>query len=322
MLLDSDPVVRTVCGDIAASWLEHTQCHEHIWLENGPSKDMNPALLMDDFGRSLEELKAYAAAGGSAIVDAQPGGFGGNGAILQQLSRDSGVKIIAVTGFHRLIYLEAQDSLLEQSVGELTKRFIFDLKYGLRKGVRDETRLSAKAGIVKVALEPDAFENAVYKRLFQAAAEAAMTVGAPVLVHTETKTDILKLVRYFERLQIPANRLIVCHLDRTCPDPEYHRQVLAAGCYLCYDSIQRIKYITQEQELALIECVCDSGYERQLLLSLDTTNQRLHAYHGQDMGLDYILTKFIPMLKASGISAERIGRMCIENAQNALQLKG
>ncbi|MBP3940918.1 MAG: phosphotriesterase, partial [Christensenellaceae bacterium] len=65
-------IIRTVRGDILASEIGHTQCHEHIWLRKGPSFAVNPALLIDDEEKSLAELLDYKKAGGSAIVDAQP----------------------------------------------------------------------------------------------------------------------------------------------------------------------------------------------------------------------------------------------------------
>ena len=54
--------------------------------------------------------------------------------------------------------------------------------------------------------------------------------------------------------------------------------------------------------LALIAALCQRGYDSQLVLALDTTNQRLRAYNSPDMGLDYILTDFIGMMKGLGLS--------------------
>ena len=61
------------------------------------------------------------------------------------------------------------------------------------------------------------------------------------------------------------------------------------GCYLCYDSIHRYKYVSEKEELDLIQKILMNGYDSQVVISLDTTNQRLRAYEAKDMGLDYIL---------------------------------
>ena len=64
--------VRTVTGDVAPDTLGHCQCHEHIFLEMDRSYEVSPVLYMDDYDKSLAELREYRAAGGGTIVDAQP----------------------------------------------------------------------------------------------------------------------------------------------------------------------------------------------------------------------------------------------------------
>ena len=94
--------------------LGHCQCHEHIWLRKGASFQSNEALCMDDEDRSLAELKEYAAAGGSLIVDAQPTGCGRDGRMLAQLSEKSGVDIVASAGFHKQMFFDQTELLLPE----------------------------------------------------------------------------------------------------------------------------------------------------------------------------------------------------------------
>ena len=55
--------VQTVSGPIAPDALGHSQIHEHIFVHRTPMAEKNPALRLDDPARSLEELRAYRAAG-------------------------------------------------------------------------------------------------------------------------------------------------------------------------------------------------------------------------------------------------------------------
>ena len=64
--------VQTVSGPIAPDALGHSQIHEHIFVHRTPMAEKNPALRLDDPARSLEELRAYRAAGGGFLADAQP----------------------------------------------------------------------------------------------------------------------------------------------------------------------------------------------------------------------------------------------------------
>ena len=317
MLSNSEPFVRTVLGDISPEELGHTQCHEHIYLEKGASFACDPALCIDDFAKSLLELRDYALAGGGTIVDAQPGGCGRNASALAKLSRASGVHIVAVTGFHRRQFFDWDSGLDDANEERLAERFYKELTDGMTDhGVRTPCR----AGVVKTALEPGGLQDARYGGLFAAAARAAAGAGAPVMVHTQPDTDLFELIRFFEPFGVPPQRLLLCHLDRTHIDAGYHRELLQAGCRLCYDSINRPKYLSQEQEISLIRAAAKAGYAHQIVLSLDTTNRRLRAYGSKEMGLDYILTAFLPLLRRAGICEEDLELMCRKNAQSILQI--
>ncbi len=306
-------------GDICPEELGHVQCHEHIFLKKGPSWERDAALCMDDFGRSLAELAEYRNAGGGAIVDAQPGGFGRDAGMLERLSRESGVKILAVTGFHKLMFME-KDAGLEK-LGEEALMALFSEE--ITGGMKDcgKTLWGVRAGLVKGAFEEGGLGHPVYSRLFRAVAATAAKTGAPVLIHTERDTDIFSLIRFFEGYGVWASRLMLCHLDRTHYDAGYHKEVLAAGCFLCYDSVKRTKYVSHEQELGLIATMCKAGYEDRIVLSLDTTNRRLRSYYSQDMGLDYILKEYIPMLRQAGITRQQIRKMCVGNAKAFLPIR-
>ncbi len=312
-------LVRTVLGDIPSREMGHTQCHEHIFLEKGPSYNSNPSLCMNDMVRSLEELMEYHAAGGRTIVDAQPVFCGRNSEALLELSQRSNVNIVAVTGFHKKIFMENDAPYWESGEEKIADLYVKEITDGML--TRDGLRSSTKAGIVKVAFEPSGFQDVFYGKMFAAAAEAAKKTGVPVLVHTEKNTDVFELIDFFERAGVSADRLMICHLDRSRYDIGYHKEVLSTGCRLCYDSINRLKYVTESEELDLISAMCSSGFIKQLVLSLDTTNQRLRAYYAKDMGLDYILKTYIPLLRTKNFSDDDIKYMCVINAQEALSLK-
>lgn len=315
-MLSSSKMIQSAAGEIPAAQMGHIQCHEHIYLRKGPSYESNPALCMEDYDRSLQELKDYRTAGGGAIVDAQPGWFGRDPGMLCRLSQDSGVQILAVTGFHKLMFEEPGSPLQTMSENQLTAYFAGEITTGMVGPEGNPTDI--RAAFVKVAFEAGGLTHPVYGKLFRAAARAAAETGAPVLVHTEKNTDMLELLGFFNGFGVLSERVLICHLDRTNYNAAYHCKVLQSGCSLCYDSVNRTKYISHEQELELIAAVCGAGFEDRIVLSLDTTAQRLRAYGAPDMGLDYILTTYIPMLLDRGITREQIGKMCRLNGAKFL----
>ncbi|HWR24342.1 MAG TPA: hypothetical protein VN366_12770 [Feifaniaceae bacterium] len=310
-------MIRTVLGDIPGDALGHAQCHEHLFIEKGVSFSVNPALHMDDAKNTNAELLAYKKSGGGAVVDAQPIYCGRMARALADASSRSGVHIVAATGFHKTIFYGPDSPLFWLTERQLADTFVSDV----REGMLDVTgrRVLAKAGILKAALDERGW-NAVYERLLQALIAAAMETDAPILIHTDPNTDVLGLLRRFMDAGVYADRIIVCHLCRTRYDFAYHKEVLSTGAFLCYDSVNRLKYISHEQMIALILEMLSCGYEDQLLLSLDTTRERLNAYGGY-MGLDYILTSFIPMLREHGVLQHAVSAMTVKNAARALSFQ-
>ncbi len=312
--------IITVAGATAPEELGYCQCHEHIALRKGKAFDINPALCIDDMGKSLEELKRYKAMGGNSIIEAQPCGCGRMAEELVSLSEKSGIQIIASTGFHKLSFYpdshwihtipagEFESILLE----ELTKGMFTDADHSL-----PSRQCKARAGIIKTAYDTEELTPR-YKKLFKAAAGASLKTDRVIMVHIEQNTNPLPLQEYLTGLGVRPQDLIFCHMDRACPDLSVHRSILGNGSYLEFDTIGRFKYHSDEHEIQIFKKLIEDGYEKQLLYSLDTTRARLKAYDPSAVGLDYILTVFNHSLEAAGISRNTVRLFATENPVRAL----
>ncbi|MBR0026557.1 MAG: hypothetical protein IJP37_05295, partial [Clostridia bacterium] len=182
----------------------------------------------------------------------------------------------------------------------------------------DSNRVNGKCGILKGALEADGVDCDKWNHIrFNALMEAARQVPAPVMFHTEKGADLEKFLYFLTDNGIDLDRVILCHLDRTHHDPALHKMLLQAGVRMNYDSVCRLKYLCNAKETALIAMMCEEGFASRITLSLDTTRARLEAYNGE-LGLDYILTTFINLLKERGISDADILKMTKTNGQQAL----
>lgn len=312
--------IRTVLGDIEPGELAHCQCHEHLFLEKGKSFEVSPVLWMDDYEKSKAEMMLYREAGGSALVDAQPVGCGRMAELLLRAAEETGVTIIASTGFHKAVFYPEESFLFswgEEQLSGLWKSEIFE---GMLSSDQDGKKiLSARAGILKTAVDSRGIDkDKVYRKLFEAAAMTAKETGAPILCHIEQGADALEVFRFFADRGIDSKQMILCHVDRARYDFGYHRELLQCGIYLEYDTICRPKYHSDEAEADLFLAVAD--YEDQLLFGLDTTNARLKSY-GAEHGLDYILRDFLPYLKTRGISETMVFKLTVGNPRQALTIK-
>jgi len=306
--------VRTVTGDIKKEALGWCQCHEHIFLAKGPSGQIDEALCMDDYEKAKSECFLFKKAGGGSFIDCQPGRFGRIAKELARVSEETKVNIIAVTGFHKLEFCEDIEYFKNASGDRIAQGFIDEVNLGMFEGGK---RLYSKAGVIKCALSKRGSNKSTYEKLFLAVADSAKETNVPILVHFDQNTEAQWAINFFEKRGIKPDKLMLCHLDRTRFDFSYHREIASSGAYLEYDTINRLKYHSNDKEIELIAHMVEKGFVDNLLLGMDTTNKRLKAY-GAEFGLDYILTYFKQQMVAYGISKEAIDNIMIENASKAL----
>lgn len=307
--------VMTVRGPAPPEALGFCQSHEHLALSKGVSYDVNPVLLIDDEAKSTAEAKRLVLHGGGTVVDAQPGGCNRMEHTLLSISQATGLHIIASTGFHKLCFYPRDHWLHTKSREELCRIFTLELTEGMLGGIDTgfhPVPSRIRAGIVKMALDREGL-TPVYRKLFAAGAAAAQSAQVPVMIHIEQDSDPLLLFQFLVESGVKPEHMIFCHMDRAIPDLDTHLRLLSEGIFLEYDTIGRFKYHSDERELEIFRRMLDAGYEDQLLFSLDTTRARLKAYDKDAVGLDYLLTVFVPMMRAQGVSEKQIAKISHDN---------
>ena len=307
--------VMSVKGPVAPENLGFCQCHEHLMLSKGVSYEKSPVLLIDDLEKSTQEAARLVRQGGGTIVDAQPGGCNRMPEALLEISQRTGLHIITSTGFHKLCFYPKDHWLYTKTEEELSDIFHHELTQGMYTDIDNrfhEETMPARAGIVKMALDREGL-TPVYKKLFWAGAAAAVKACVPIMVHIEQDADALALFHFLKDAGVKPCHMIFCHMDRAVADLSVHKQLLKEGIFLEYDTIGRFKYHSDKREIEIFTSMLSDGYEEQILFSLDTTRARLITYDETAVGLDYLLTTFIPLMKKSGITPEQITKISHTN---------
>lgn len=247
------PTVRTVLGDIDPAELGVCDAHDHLFI----ATPLAAGQELDDAAAALIELTAFAAHGGQAVVEWTPWGLGQRHERLPELSRRSGVHIVAATGLHQAKHYEPE---------ELAR--VYDDAAGLF--VQQLTGGPVRAGLIKVAGGFHRIDEHA-RHVMGAAAEAHRATGAPIGVHLEAGTAALEVLTLLvEDLGVSPDRVILGHLHRF-PDPAIHRQVAAAGAYVAFDGPSRVHHATDWRLLASIAALVDHGHTDRILLGADTT---------------------------------------------------
>ncbi len=296
------PVV-TVLGPVPVVKLGVTDAHNHVWIE--PPPGAAPGLpRLDDQSTIIAELKDYSAAGGGAIVDCQPGGCGRDGNRLVELSRASGVQLIACTGFHRGRYYPPGTALFKMRAKSAAEYWESELTTGLAETLHSSVR--ARAGFIKVACEARLSDTPT--ELLVGAAEAARVTGAAVMAHTEKGAAVEDLLDFFHKQGLSGDRLVFCHVDKR-PDPGLHRALAQAGVLLEYDTFYRPQYEPEKKVWPLLMRMIEQGYGSSIALATDMAESTFWKSYGGRPGLSALLLDIRPRLERLGVDRTTIGQL-------------
>lgn len=293
--------VRTVLGDVDAEEMGFTYTHEHVCC-NPYTAEKDPTLAITDIEGSIRELRLFAEAGGSAIVEGTAADYGRDPQKLVYASRQSGVHLIATTGLY--LFDHNPDFIDDISTEELAELFIREIEEGM-----DGTEI--RAGQLKCAVSPR-FIHPREEKCLRAAARAQQKSNAPIWIHHGGMMGI-EILRLLDRCQADLSRVVLGHMDRN-PDPYEYKKIASMGSFLSVDNIARVYRYPVQTNIDMILDLMEEGYLERLLISADFGRSNYFRANGGGPGLEYILNKFIPRLKESGgITENEIRTIFVEN---------
>ena len=306
-------MVRTVLGDIDPADLGVTYAHEHLIVDSPLIVDRWPHIHLPEVSAAVDELERCKAAGVGAVVDCMPAASGRDAVRLAEISRRSGVHVIACTGLHTAKYYEGQQWTSEESPEVLAGLFAADIVDGIDRYdymgpvIR---RTPYRAGILKVAVLGEA-PSERDERVFEAAALTHHQTGVPILTHTERGVGAPEQIMLFERLQVPLDRVVISHTDRIV-DLAYHRELLESGVYLEFDQALRQAGDAVVGTARLVAALVADGYAEQIMLATDGARRSLWAHYGGP-GLAWLATRFLEILGDLGVDDQAIDTMFVTN---------
>jgi predicted metal-dependent phosphotriesterase family hydrolase len=309
--------VRTVLGDIDATQMGVTYAHEHLIIDGGRPVEMSPDFLLADVDLMAAELADAREAGLEAAVDAMPADCGRNPLKLAELSRRTGVHVVAATGLHHERFYGPSHWSVRATQEELANLFVADIEDGIDE--RDYSgplvrRTDVRAGVVKVA----GSEGGPSPRdvpIFRAAAAAHERTGVPVHTHCEAGTGALEQVRVLVDAGVPADRISLSHVDKVV-DRGFHRDLFATGAYAVYD--QAFRWGDRPNgTLQLLEWAAADRNLGQVMLGMDAARQGYYRAFGGSPGLAFLLRDFSEAMAAQGLDARIRRRLFVDNPARA-----
>lgn len=356
-------VVQTVTGPIDPEELGVTMAHEHLLVHNPsfvepleaseryrayePVSEQNiewvrqywtsnvDNLEVYDEVTAREEAAWYYRAGGDSMIDPTTRYIARDPRALVRISRGSGVRIVAGTGFY--VAETHPPDMGRRSEEDLAAEMIAEITVGI-----DHT--GVRAGFIGEMgcfwpLRDDE------RKALRGAALASLETGAAVMVHPGRHPDApAEIVSVLADAGMSMDKVIIAHMDRTILEPDAVLDFARAGCYLEYDlfGVETSMYppvaerteagivpsrppglsmISDAQRLALLDLLIERGHTDRLLVSMDIcTKHRLHKYGGH--GYDHILENVVPWMRRRGTTEQVLRTILVENPRRVFTVHG
>ena len=220
---------------------------------------------------------------------------------LAELSRRTGVNVIAPTGLHHERYYGPAHWNHRVTVEELADLFAADITDGIDANdysgpvVR---RTAHRAGVIKIA-GSEGGPSDRDRRVFEAAAEAHRRTGVPILTHCENGTGGLEQLRLLADGGVALGHVALGHVDKVV-DRGYHRELLSTGAFAEYD--QSFRWGERPNgTLQLLAWMAEDGLGDRIVVGMDAARRGYYHVFGGQPGLTWLLDGFRRLLEEAGI---------------------
>ncbi len=316
-------VVLTVLGPVPSEDLGVVLIHESL-LSVYPGAQFAPEINLDKseiFEVLKRQLTDYRRNGGKTIVD-QSGMFHGRDVELYRtLSKTTGVHIIASTGLGLESMLGGYFMTPQKnpptpwSAEQFAGLFSKEVTEGI---VIPRVERSSSAGIVTSIANTSGITQ-VETSLFRGSAQTALETGIPVSV--QYGADAISEIEILLGEGIAPNRVVIGGLDRLeAVESKAVFKIAERGAYVAIDHVgwsTNDGYISDADRVKIVADLFAAGYGDQIIISSNSVGVA-KGHEANYIGFDYLLTKFVPMLRNAGITDEQIRILLEENPQRVL----
>lgn len=320
--------VNTVLGPVPADELGVVSVHEAL-LSVVPGAEyafditMDRAEIFETLAAKLTDFRDH---GGRTIVDSTGMFHGRDVRLYEALSRSTGVHIVASTGMgpEEMLggyFLTPQTNPPTPWPAEkFADLFTKEVTEGM---VVPRVERRGTAGLVATAADREGM-TATEESLFRGAARTARSTG--VAVSIRYGNDAVHDLEIVLDEKLPTDRVIVGGLDRKdAVAAGAPLEIARRGAFVALDHVGTNDdlHITDDERAALVAELVDAGHGDRILLSSNAIGvAKGHPDDkNHDLPFSYILSTFVPLLTAQGLSDEDVQRILVDNPRHLLAMR-
>jgi phosphotriesterase-related protein len=313
--------VNTVLGPIPTEELGFVAVHEHIGY-GMPGCEFDTRWWKTPeqrYAETVPKLRAFHDYGGGTFVDATGICNGRDVDYYKSLSAKTGVHIVACTGF------VGGDTALaffaRASVDYLTAQFVHEITVGIGDS-------GAKAGIIKVGVSRGFRMSELDKRIYRAAARAAVATGVPIFTHLAV--DAEPAIAIFAEEGLPLHRVLFGHADDGVSQGKVRdTEIAEQGGRIGFDTFGYDLELPdppfwgrpRQERLDHLLRFIRGGYLDRVLASADANCSPLGWPGVKGHTVNYLFEDLIPDLRAAGIDDDTIHTLFVENPASFLTIQ-
>ena len=306
--------VNTVLGPVDSADLGFTLSHEHLGTNAAGIRQTYPEFF-DREGvkeQAIAELTEAYHEGVRTILDVSTIDLGRDVLLMEEVSRASGVQIVAATGSH----LAVPRPFGDVSPDVIASLYVRELEEGIEG-------TGIKAGIIKVASDRGGI-TPPQEVVLRAAGRTSNQTGARISTHTWSPERIgEQQVRILKEEGVDMNLVYVGHSNDDT-DMDYLLGLLDEGVWLGLDRYPGGRAPGTpdwEGRTEVVKKLIDAGHTNRIMLSHDYSVPK--ARHGAEVqaerrsanpdGYLFITRHVLPRLKELGASDQDIQQIMVEN---------
>jgi phosphotriesterase-related protein len=324
-----DGYAHTVLGPVPATDLGAVLMHEHL-ATLLPGRFLSGGALPDELDLAERAAAPLPARGFRTLVNLTGRvGVGDQAgpAVLQEVSRRTGLHIVAGFGFYTERWFPP--GMVGMSLDELTRTFVGAAQGpGVPVGIYGE--VASSLGVI----------TGGERRCLRAAARAQQVTGLPIYTHASLGTMAAEQVEILLGEGADPARVVIGHLDLN-PDVGAVEQVLRTGVTAGFDTIgketfdyqlrpeespepgsvlKRLCHRPDSERFDTIALLVQRGWAGQIVLSSDMTGHEAYQNprtHGS-FGLCYLPDRALEELRRRGVDQDAIDTMTVRNPARIL----
>ena len=306
--------INSVLGPIDSSEIGFTLMHEHIVSTYSGLYQNYPQLISDNpLEHGVAAFEKAKAGGVTTILDASVVDLCRDVELMAEVSRRSGVNIIATSGWwlHESVFLQ------NLTPDMLAAEFAREIEVGIGDS-------GVKSAILKSASDAPGV-TAQGETMLRAIARAHHKTGAPIMIHSYPAGQVARqqLAILFEE-RVEPKRIKIDHSNDTT-DVDYLVWILEQGCYIGFDRYPGYP-VTHQERTKTLKALIDLGWADRICPShdhiptssnwLDPKRSAWAAALHNPHGFLFMQEVVFSQLREMGVSEEIIDGLCVNGPRN------